>query len=325
MLIALGIVFAGAILWNSTHVLLILFAGILFATLLSAVTDYLSRWTRLPHGWSLAIGVLLLLLIVAGLFTLVGARIAQQAAEMAERIPQAISQLYDHLKHYQIVAWLEQQQPSLRSMMSSTAVGTHIAGYLTGLTTFLIEFVIVLAIGLFIAAQPDLYKRGVVSLLPERRQALARELLDDAASTLRWWLLGRILSMIIIGTADGVAMWLLGVPLPLTLGVISGLLTFIPNIGPIIAAVPAVLLALTVQGQPWLPLWVVLAKFGIQMVESYVITPLVQQRTIYMPPALTLSVQFLLGTLAGLPGLALAVPLTAVVIAVTRKLREWRS
>jgi len=143
--------------------------------------------------------------------------------------------------------------------------------------------------------------------LPARPRA--REVLAELKRTLGWWLLGRLCSMLVIGTATGVGLRLLGVPLALTLGLIAALLSFVPYIGPILAALPAVLIGLT-QG-PLQAFHVLLFYVGLQTLESYLFTPLVQRRAIALPPALQLAAQVLAGVLFGVIGLALATPLTA--------------
>jgi predicted PurR-regulated permease PerM len=136
--------------------------------------------------------------------------------------------------------------------------------------------------------------------------------LERVKDTLWWWMVGRVLSMAVIGIATGVGLWLLGIPLAFTLALIAALLTFIPNIGPILAALPAVLLGLAQS--PRTALYVVLLYSGIQAVETYVLGPVVDRRTVSLPPALTVIAQLLLVMVAGILGAALAAPLAAVVV-----------
>ena len=142
-----------------------------------------------------------------------------------------------------------------------------------------------------------------------------REVLAAVGSTLRWWLWGKLLGMLVIGVLTTLGLWRLGVPLALTLGLLAALLTFIPNIGPILAVIPAALL-----DSPAKALYVLGLYLPIQTVESYLITPLVQRLTISMPSALTITAQLVLGVLLGAMGVVLATPLTAAAVVLMKML-----
>jgi len=142
--------------------------------------------------------------------------------------------------------------------------------------------------------------------------------LDKLRDVLRGWLLAQLGSMAVIGVLTALGLWALGIPLVVALGLLAALLTFIPNLGPIMSAIPAVVLALAAD--PITAVWVALLYIGVQLVEGNVTTPLIQQQTIDLPPALTIVMQFLLGVLFGLMGLALAVPVTAVGITLVQTL-----
>lgn len=135
---------------------------------------------------------------------------------------------------------------------------------------------------------------------------------------LRWWLVGKLLSMSIVGLLTTAGLWLLGVPLALAFGLIAAALTFVPNIGPVLSVVPPALLALT--DEPRVAAYVVALYVGIQTVESYAITPIIQRRTVSLPPALTITAQVALGFLVGALGVAVATPLTAAVMTIVRVL-----
>jgi predicted PurR-regulated permease PerM len=168
------------------------------------------------------------------------------------------------------------------------------------------------------AVAPDFYTEGIIHLVPIESHARAREVLRAIGQTLRWWLLGRWVSMIVVGLLTAAGLWLIGVPLTLTFGLLAALLTFIPYLGPLLSAVPPTLLAFTQQPQQ--ALYVILVYLGIQSVESYLVTPLVQQRTVSLPPALTLTEQVVLGLLLGGIGVILATPLFAVLVVLVKML-----
>lgn len=179
----------------------------------------------------------------------------------------------------------------------------------------------VIALGAYLAARPELYVGAVARLFSPRYRARVRGAMSELGVTLGWWLTGKGISMALIGTLNGIGLWLLGVPAPVALGLITAFFTFIPNFGPLLSLLPAALLALTIS--PMLALYVTLLHFGIQFVESYLVTPLVQQRTVALPPALTLGVQLLAGVLAGPLGLVLAAPLAAAGMVLVHRFVPW--
>ncbi|WP_372615383.1 AI-2E family transporter, partial [Aquicoccus sp.] len=142
----------------------------------------------------------------------------------------------------------------------------------------------------------------------------ASEVMDEVANTIRNWLVAMLIAMALVGALTGLGVWMIGVPLPLLLGLIAGLLAFVPNLGPVIAAVPAMLLAVPLGGQA--VLLVVLLFVVVQMIESYAVTPFLQQRTVSLPPVLVIGMQLLMGILFGLIGLILATPIAAVAMTV---------
>jgi predicted PurR-regulated permease PerM len=187
-------------------------------------------------------------------------------------------------------------------------------------TTFgaLAGFIVILFIGLYMAVAPTLYTEGVIRLVPIAKRGRAREILQALGHTLRWWLLGRGVSMLMVGLLTAAGLWLIGVPLALTFGLLAALLTFVPYLGPILSAIPPTLLALTQQPQQ--ALYVILLYISIQGVESYLLTPLVQERTVSLPPALTITAEVLSGILLGGLGVILATPLVAAALVLVQML-----
>jgi predicted PurR-regulated permease PerM len=182
----------------------------------------------------------------------------------------------------------------------------------------LFTLVLVVIVGIYLAAQPRYYVEGFLKLYPKAERPRLREVMDKVAFTLRWWLTGQLVPMACIGAFVGGGLLLIGVPLWLPLGILAALLNFIPNFGPIIAAVPQILIALAAD--PTKAIWVVLLNLAAQNLEGYLITPLVQRKAVEMPPALTILSQVLMGMLLGPLGIILAAPLTAASIVVVKML-----
>ncbi len=309
--IAVAIVVLLALLWYVVDVLLLAFAGILLAIVLRAPADWLSRHSPLSPGWSLAIVVLSMIGLLAMGGWLFGRNAADQMTELfSQALPQSIATLKERLQHYQ---WgdlvIQQIQPV--ELVSGKLLGKGIDA-ISATFGLIANIIIVLFIALFLAAQPDLYIRGLVRLVPIHRRQRIREVLSEIGHTLQWWLIGKVFLMLVIGVIIGLGLWLLKVPLPLALAILAGVLEFIPYLGPILAGAPAVLFALTES--PTLAFYVVLFYVGVQAVQGYLLGPLVERKTVHLAPALTILSQVVLGVLVGLLGIVLASPLLAATV-----------
>jgi predicted PurR-regulated permease PerM len=193
-----------------------------------------------------------------------------------------------------------------------------VAGIFSGVVGAITNLVLVLFVGLYLAFAPRLYVDGFVRLLPAGSRGRVHDVLEVLGRVLRRWLLGRLSVMAVNGTLTALGLWFLGIPLPAMLGLLTGLLNFIPNLGPLLAAVPAVLLAL-LQG-PQEVLWVVVLYLIIQNLDGFVFTPLVQQRTVSLPLVIIITAQVLFGLLLGSLGLLFATPLAAVILVLVKML-----
>ena len=322
VLILVGIVAATVLLLLLFHrafqVFLVFFAAILLAIFLNGLAGWVQEHTRLSYGWSLGVVLLLLLGVAVLSGVLLVPRLSVQFEEISEQLPKA----YDRLKgQFRQTAWGEQL---MREMESSEAVPDsesllkRVMGIFSTTLGALANFLIVLVVGIYMAARPQEMTEGFIKLIPIRRRDRMREVLHTLGFTLWGWLKGTLLAMFIIGTITTIGLTVLGISMALILGVFAGLLEFVPNIGPFIAGAPAVLLALVESPQK--ALWVVGLFVVVQSLEGYVLTPLVQKRIIDLPPVLTIMAQVTLGLLCGLFGLLLAVPLVAVLMVLVKML-----
>lgn len=178
-------------------------------------------------------------------------------------------------------------------------------------------YVVVLLVAYFLI-NPFPYAKGIIALFPKSKRQRIRETIKKIYLTLQLWLEGKLLSMLTVGVLTIIGLYILGFPLALTLGLIAGLLSFIPNFGPIISVIPAILVAFT-QG-PSAVLYVILLYIGVQAVESNIITPVIQRHMIHLPFAMILLAQIIFGILTGVLGLILATPITAAIIVAVRML-----
>ena len=181
-------------------------------------------------------------------------------------------------------------------------------------TTFgaVINIVLIFFLGLFLAVRPRSYREGTVRLFPPRMRGRADEVMGHLSDTLGSWLLGRFATMLITGVGTAISLWLVGLPGAFMIGLIAGIFTFIPNIGPLIAFIFALLMAIP-QGMQMV--WMVAGVFvAFQILESYVITPMIQQHQVSAPPALLLFTQAVFTVLFGLLGAMVAAPLLAILL-----------
>ncbi len=290
------------------HAFLLIFAAVLFAVCLDAPVRWLANRFALPRLLSLGLVIAALLALTTVFFVLAGGPISQQISMLGERLPQAIDNLKSQLAENSwgkavltAVPEPEQIVPSFSDMLSRISVV-----FTTTVGAFA-NMVIVLLIGFYVALNPRLYTNGLMHLLPARCRERGWEVIASIVHALRWWLLGRLVAMTAVGLLTGLGLWAIGMPLALALGFIAGLLSFVPYVGPIVSAVPAILVALA-DGGLLETGYVVLIYGAAQILEGNLITPVVQKYSVSLPPAVLIIAQFMLAIPFGPVGVLLATP-----------------
>lgn len=299
--------------------ILVIFAGILFAVFLDGVARFVAEKSPLSRKVSLAL-VVLSIAAAAGAFAwLAGPRIADQATQLGERIPEAISSITDSLEGSRI-GRLFLPSGSDSGMTADTAFGAlqRMLGFLSTAIGFATFIFIILFVGIYGAADPRLYTDSAVRLIRPRARERGVEIVKTLGHVLRLWLVGRILSMTVVAVLTVIGLMIAGVPLAFTLGIIAGLLSFVPLMGPLVSSVPAILVGLS-EGL-MTAVWVVVVFSAVQFLESYFITPLIQKRAVSIPPALLISAQVVMGVLAGVVGVLVATPLAVTIIVLVQML-----
>jgi len=305
------------LLWYAIDVFLLLFIGIFVAVLLRAPADWLAARTGWSEGLTLGLVVFVLVALLAGGGFLFGRTVVDQSWQLTQQLPKVIDKAQERLRRTeygkQVVEATEAPPPEASAQM--VGKGLRLAG-----STFAAfgSFVVVLFLGIFLAWQPQAYAEGFARLFPQRRRKRVREVLEAIGHVLKRWLVGQMVLMTIVGTLTGIGLALLGVPFALPLALFAGLSEFVPYVGPIVAAIPAVLVGFA-EG-PQLALWVAGLYLAIQSIESYVLTPLIQHRAVFLPPALLLFSQVVLGVTAGPLGVIVATPLAAAGLVAVNKL-----
>jgi predicted PurR-regulated permease PerM len=323
-------------LWYSVYVLFLLFAGVLLAILLRALAELVARFTRLSHRWSLVIVLVVLAAAMAGFWYFAAQSLVEQVVALSKSIGPAWENFQDKLRETPVGRYaLDNFGPASRPTtgpatapaaegppasggaggggggVSSVLLG-RFGGFLSTVMDLFAALVVVLFTGLFLAFDPKQYVRGTIRLVPPRYRMRAGEVLGAMGYTLKWWLIGQGVTMSVIAVATWIGLAIIGVPLAFVLGIIAGLFNFIPNFGPLFSMVPATLLALTIS--PTKAIAVIVMFLVLQNLEGNLLTPMIQRKSVDLPPALGIIAQILLGILVGAVGLMLAWPLAAVVV-----------
>jgi predicted PurR-regulated permease PerM len=320
-LIVIGLVTAVLLLllfaWHIVDILVLLFAGILLSVFLTSLSGWLRQHVPLSHSQSLAIITLLLLILLVAVGWLAAPNLVAQSEELGSNLLDSIDSLQSTLADQ---SWA---QPILSRLPSAEELGTSSGSFFDQMTSLFsrtfsmfTNIVVILFLGFYLAFEPDLYANGFIKLVPRSFRHRTGEILDEVAYTLRWWLVGRLISMFLVGVLSMLGLFILGVPLAFILGVLTGLLAFVPIIGPALALIPPMLIAFA--NNPAQALYVFILYMGIQVVETYFITPLIQRKTVSLPPVLLILSQVIFGISFNFIGIAIAAPVAAMVMTLTK-------
>ncbi len=313
--IAIAALFAVVLLtlWNGAEVFLLIFAGFLLAVFLRGLSKFVCRYTPLSENWALA----LILVVIAGLswlgVWLLFDSMQSEFDELSRQLPEAFEQARQKIAEYPLGKRIVEHIPSPQQIVDNQSANLfgRVTGFFSTAFNTIVNVVIVLITAIYFAFSPNLYKEGIVKLVPKKGEKRTREIIETIVFTLRRYLLGTFVSVTINGVITAVGLSLLGVPFAIPLGIITAIFNIVPNIGPIAASVPAILLAFSIS--PTKALYVALLYLALQNIDGFVTTPLVQQRAVAIAPVLIIAAQLLLALLFGFLGLLLAVPLVSVV------------
>ena len=318
--------------WHFASTLFLIFAGVLLGVALYAMSNLLGRATELPHSLRLATICLVLLALLSGVIFLGGATIAQQATTLGGTIKSQVVNVKAFLEKYGVdTSYLDignlaaapagpstsEAPPTQHNLPSAGTIASSGGAILSqtwkivlGTVGAVGNFFIVVFLGLCFAAQPGVYRRGLIYMAPARRRANVAIVVDRIGETLQRWLIAQMITMFAVFLITWLGLALIGIPSSFILGVQAGLLTFIPTVGALIGGLIVVLASLA---SGWIAaLSAFLLFLGIHALESYFLTPMLQRQALEIPPATLFAFQILLGVVFGIWGLALALPLMAV-------------
>lgn len=307
--------FCAIVLWFAFDILLVIFAGALAGVLLRTAVD----WVRQKTGWGPRASYLLvtggILALIAGVVFGLGPRVITEAGDIAQIIPKSIEQIKTELYRHEWGRYLV----SFVSRGAGGIAGTAgVSRWIKNISNQGALLLVAIVLGFFFAWSPSTYISGAKGITPEAGRPRLDVLCSEIAYTLRWWLVGQLVPMCVLGVGAFFGLWILGVPLPFTLALFTAVMLFVPYVGSLISLIPAALVGL-LKG-PQVMLWVIVIYLCVHALEGYLVTPLSQKRAIRLPPALTITSQLLMWKAAGLLGLVVATPLAAAIVATVQLL-----
>nr|WP_238996934.1 AI-2E family transporter [Entomobacter blattae] len=313
-------------IWLIGDILMVLFASTLVAVILCGLTRKFQKFIPLPYWLALTCVVVLLMVALSSLIWFSGPEIGEQAIRLRTALTTQAAHLRETLHTSPLGNMLLNHLP--RSLGGNRIehgnegmMGIRLAGSMSGIISSafgtLGTLAVILMAGLYFALSPSTYTNGILRLVSKPYRMEARKYLEASGKTLWAWTAGQSLDMLVVGIFSAMGLWFLNVPLAFALGVVAGLANFIPYIGAIIGAIPAVIIGLSQSTQEGI--FVLLLYMVIQFVEGNILAPIIQRHAVHMPPGITILSQTIFGTILGIPGLILATPLTALFLAVGDK------
>ncbi len=288
--------------------LLIIFGGLVFASMLDGGARLIGKVLPIPRALRIVIVILLVIAFFGGIFYLTGVQIAAQAEQLRTTLEVQANKVAHWISDLGLMPGRSDLTGLVKEALGSVGKLTSAVGSVFGAVS---SFLMIVIIGLFVALEPRIYERGLQWLVPSDARDDFALTISRMATTMRRLLAGRLLGMLFEGVLTAFCLWMAGVPMALLLGIITGVLAFIPNIGAFISGVMMVSVGFSAGTDTGI--WAIIIYFGVQNFDGYVVLPLVAKRTVDMPPALTLSSQILASTLFGVLGLALADPIVAMI------------
>jgi predicted PurR-regulated permease PerM len=303
------------ILKSTFNVFLLILAGTVIAVFFRGLSNFILNKTKWKEGICIAISIIGSFIVIVTLIYLIGSRVESQIAELSKTLPKTIENVKVQLKDSPFGAKIMEKISSEESIKKMQEFASQFFQSTFGIFG---DIYVILFIGIFFTISPKTYLSGIIQLVPKKGKPKANEVLNKLGVQLLNWLKGKLFSMLIVFILTAIGLAIIGIPLWLVLALIAGLISFIPNFGPLIALLPAVLIAF-MEGPVTAAIVAGLYVF-IQFVESNFITTLVQKKLLNMPPALIIIAQLLMGALIGGWGLVLATPVTVIIIVIVQEL-----
>lgn len=303
---------AGLAVWKLSDVLVLAFGAALLALLLRGLAHEVSCRTRIPEAWAIVPVVLTLLGSIVAVGWMFGSQIASQFNLLAKDLPQSLAQLVRESGSSSWGEWLLGHAQEVNLGAATAPIVGYVAALFGSVFRTAAYIAVLLFAAMYFAVQPARYVSGLLVLVPATHRGDATQVLDLLGTTLRRWIIGQSITMVVVGALTAIGLALLGVAAPIALGLISAMFAFVPYVGPILASVSGILIA-SIEG-PVLVGYVIALYAAIHVVEGNLITPLVQAEAVELPPVLTLFATLVFGLLLGPVGVLLAAPLSVVLL-----------
>ncbi|WP_342658526.1 AI-2E family transporter [Sphingomonas sp. NY01] len=305
-----------AALYRAGDLLILAFGSILGAIVIHAIADLYRDHLPVGPKRSLSLAIVTVLAVIGFLGWLFGVAFRQQLNTLVTQLPSLLGDLE---------AWASQSPvgakvvDAVQAAYAGSRVAQDVGGIATGAGEFVLNCLLLLVGALFFAADPKVYERGFLFLVPRGKRRAVEDALFDTASTLRLWLRAQLIQMTTMGVLVGLGLWIAGVPSAAALGLLTGLSEFVPYVGPIAAMLPALGLAATTHGDG--AIIGTLVTFGVvRIIQTNAITPFVTSRVVAIPPAVTLFAIIAVGVIFGLFGLFFSAALLVVIFTLIRSL-----
>ena len=310
-----GVIGLAALAVYISQSLLVIFAALVFASMIDGGARLIGRYLPIPRTLRIVMVLLLAIAFLVWLGYFAGSQIAEQAATLPAIVEKQLNEIIALAQQNGMQVSLSDAQSLANQVVSGVGTVTRAIGGIAGIigTT-----AIILIIGIYVALEPNLYERGVEWMAPRGERSELRKTLAEMALTLRRLMAGRIVGMVFEGFFTWVALEMFGVPMAALLGILTGLLAFIPNIGAVVSGLLMATVGFSVSVETGLA--AVAIYFVVQTFDGYVVIPMIARKTVDLPPALVLGAQLIMGLLFGIIGLLLADPLLAMLkVALVRR------
>lgn len=305
------------LVWQLIGALLLVFSAVIVAVLLRSIADPIANRTRIGQGGAVTMAGLIVVTSITAVVWLFGSMIADQTRQLVTSLPTSAAGLREMVAGWPFGEQIARMDGAGLMGGAGTLLG-RVSGYALTTVNVATSLLLTIIAGVFLALSPGTYRDGLVVLFEPRHRAALREAADTTGRALKAWLTGQLADMVVVGVMTGIGVALIGLPAPLALGLIAGLLAFVPIIGPVAGAIPGLLLA--AQGGWELMAWTALVYFVVQQIEGNLVYPFIQKRAVLLPPVLTMFGILAFGALFGFLGVLVATPLVVVLFVNVRLL-----
>lgn len=304
------------IVWRLTDLILLLLAGALVAFIFFQFASWIRHRLRLPFPVALTFAVVAPIVFLVLVFGMFGSLMADQFSILFDKLPDAFAFAENWLKTSEIGREITARAGSF--MPDGSRVVGIVQQIIGSLSTVVTSLVVVLIAGIYLAAQPQLYGTGMMAMVPPHARAKTAKTTRAVMVAISHWLKAQAVSMVFVGIFTTIALSLVGLPAAPAIGLVAGICEFVPYLGTIVVAIPAIILGFSIS--PETGIWTVVAIVVVQQVQGNIVTPLVQASVSELPPALTIFSLIAFGVLMGPMGVILAVPLTVVAMTLVKEL-----